>query len=69
MGMPELIAENRAALEERAIALAKNPARLAGLKEKLAAQRRSAPLFDTVRFTRALEAAFTQMQATASSRR
>jgi predicted O-linked N-acetylglucosamine transferase (SPINDLY family) len=62
-GLPELIAETAEAYEALALSLAQNPARLAALREKLAANRASAPLFDTVRFARNLEMAYAQMLA------
>lgn len=63
LGMPELIADSTEDYQARAVALASNPSRLAELKAKLARQLRVAPLFDTVRFTRSLEAAYTAMRA------
>ena len=62
VGLPELIAETPDEYESMALALARDPARLATLKEKLAANRLTTPLFDTAGFTRDLEAAFTAMQ-------
>ena len=60
-GLPELIANSREEYEELALALARDPTRLADLRAKLARLRGSSPLFDTRRFTRHLEAAFRQM--------
>jgi protein O-GlcNAc transferase len=62
VGMPELIAGNMEEYEALALALARDPARVAGLKEKLAANVVSAPLFDADRFTRDLEAGYLSMQ-------
>ena len=62
IGLSELIAENLADYEKLALALAQDPARLAALKQKLAANRQSAPLFDAARFTRNLEAAYETMR-------
>lgn len=45
----------------KAVALATRPELLKGLKERLRANRRSAPLFDTAGRVRALEAAFQGM--------
>jgi predicted O-linked N-acetylglucosamine transferase (SPINDLY family) len=56
--LPELIATDRADYERRAIDLASNPARLAGLNRELRSKLRFAPLFDTARFTRTLESAY-----------
>ena len=41
--------------------LARNPVLLASLKEKLARNRDTYPLFDTARFTRHIEAAYITM--------
>ena len=60
-GLPELIAENLPAYQALALDLARDRARLAALREKLAANRAVMPLFDTARFTRHIEAAFTSM--------
>jgi protein O-GlcNAc transferase len=46
LGLPELIATSLEAYEALALALAKDPARLAALRAKLAAARASSPLFD-----------------------
>ena len=59
--MPELVAESRSDYEVRALTLARDPAALAAVKAKLATNRASGPLFDTVRFTRNLESAYTTM--------
>ena len=45
--------------ENLAVHLASNPAQLAAIREKLAANRLTTRLFDTDLFTRNLEAAFT----------
>ena len=63
IGMPELIAATQEEYEAKAIDLAANPERLRGLKEKLARNRLTTPLFDTERYTRRLEAAFEAMHA------
>jgi predicted O-linked N-acetylglucosamine transferase (SPINDLY family) len=60
-GLPELITETLVEYEALAVALAKDQARLAGLRLRLAENRASCTLFDTVRFTRHLEAAFSAM--------
>jgi len=59
--MPELITETAADYEALALALARDPARLAALRAKLAAARYTAPLFDTPRFTRDLEAQYRRL--------
>ena len=61
MEMPELIAANLDAYESLAVALARDPARLKNIREKLAKNKPATPLFDTARFTRRLEAAYTEM--------
>jgi predicted O-linked N-acetylglucosamine transferase (SPINDLY family) len=60
-GVPELIAESLADYEALALRLAREPAALAAVKDKLARNRASCPLFDTARFTRHLEAAYAEM--------
>jgi predicted O-linked N-acetylglucosamine transferase (SPINDLY family) len=61
IGLPELVSDSLTAYEALALDLARHPARLGAIKMKLAAQRDTFPLFDTGRFTRNLEAAFTEM--------
>ncbi|HSS12441.1 MAG TPA: hypothetical protein VLL04_01020 [Rhizomicrobium sp.] len=48
-----------------ALALARDPSRLKALGDKLAASRNAAPLFDTPRLARDLEAAYAAMLAAA----
>lgn len=60
-GLPELIAQNRADYEHRAIELASDARRLAALKLKLAASRGQCLLFDTASFARNLESLYQQM--------
>jgi predicted O-linked N-acetylglucosamine transferase (SPINDLY family) len=62
-GLPELITRSPEEYEATALALARDPARLKGLQEKLQANRATAPLFDTARFTRNLESAYEKMLA------
>lgn len=52
VGMPELITHNWDDYEKHAITLAKDSAGLAAVRKKLIAHRETAPLFDTLRFTR-----------------
>jgi predicted O-linked N-acetylglucosamine transferase (SPINDLY family) len=61
VGMPELIAENLKQYQALALRLAADPGQLAALRRKLAANRRTMPLFDTGRFCRHIEAAFISM--------
>ncbi|HEY7996985.1 MAG TPA: hypothetical protein VIE14_08940, partial [Steroidobacteraceae bacterium] len=55
IGLPELITESLADYEARALELARGPQRLSALRARLAANRHTQPLFDMVRFTRALD--------------
>lgn len=61
IGLPELITENRGDYESLAIELACNPQKLTAIKEKLAANRLTAPLFNTPLFTKHLEEAYMKM--------
>ena len=62
IGLPDLITQNAAEYESLALALASDPPRLAALKDRLEANRKTTALFDTVRFTRSMEAAFEEMR-------
>jgi predicted O-linked N-acetylglucosamine transferase (SPINDLY family) len=61
IGVPELVTSTAQAYEALAIELAENPVRLAAIRQKLAANRLTTPLFDTARYTRHIEAAYTAM--------
>jgi len=61
MGLPELIASSLAGYEELALALARDPERLAAIKAKLLTAREESPLFDAGGFARHLESAYTAM--------
>jgi predicted O-linked N-acetylglucosamine transferase (SPINDLY family) len=61
IGLPELVTHNLADYEALALHLARDKAALAAIKAKLHANRLTMPLFDTDRFRRHLEAAFTTM--------
>jgi predicted O-linked N-acetylglucosamine transferase (SPINDLY family) len=61
VGLPELVTESLSEYEELALTLARDPERLAAIRAKLARNRDTEPLFDTPRFTRGLEAAYTAM--------
>jgi predicted O-linked N-acetylglucosamine transferase (SPINDLY family) len=61
IGLPELITNTQEEYEALAIALASNPEKLAALKQKLASNRLTTPLFDTPQFTKDLERAYVQM--------
>jgi predicted O-linked N-acetylglucosamine transferase (SPINDLY family) len=58
IGVPELVAETETEYEALCLDLATAPGKLAAIRAKLAANRRTQPLFDTARHTRALEAAY-----------
>jgi protein O-GlcNAc transferase len=60
VGLPELITNDLEEYETLARKLATDPALLGSLRERLA-QTRTSPLFDTVRLTRHIEAAYTTM--------
>ena len=59
--LPELMTTNQDQYETKAIELAKNPAKLTAIKDKLDRNRLTTALFDTPRFTKHLEAAYTKM--------
>ena len=61
IGLPELITHTQEEYESLTIALASNPEKLAALKQKLASNRLTTPLFDTPQFTKDLERAYVQM--------
>jgi len=61
VGLPELITTTPDGYERRAIELAKNPQALAAIRNKLAANRATTPLFDTALFARRIEAAYAAM--------
>lgn len=63
VGLPELVASNAKDYEEKAIGLARDPQRLQALRERLAQNRLTAPLFDTDRYVRELERAYERMWA------
>jgi len=65
VGLPELIAESAEDYESLAVTLARDPARLKALREKLDANRATTPLFDTPRLARDLETLYRQMLAAA----
>jgi predicted O-linked N-acetylglucosamine transferase (SPINDLY family) len=61
LDLPELIVETLADYERLAVELARQPARLAALKQKLDGNRSTTPMFDTALFTRHIEKAYTMM--------
>ena len=60
-GLSSLVTDDLAAYERKALELAGDPARIDALRRALGEQLRAGPLFDAVRFRRALEAAYGQM--------
>jgi predicted O-linked N-acetylglucosamine transferase (SPINDLY family) len=61
IGLPELITDDIEAYEALAYALATDPGRLGALRERLARNRETSPLFDGALFARNLEAAYLRM--------
>ena len=61
MGLPELVTQSLEDYEALALALARDPARLQALRDKLAQCRRTSPLYDTDRFRRGIESAYERM--------
>jgi protein O-GlcNAc transferase len=61
VGLPELVADSLSDYEALALKIAEDPALCASLKAKLATHRMCGPLFDTARFTRNIESAYTTM--------
>ena len=60
VGLPELITETEEDYEALILKLATNPTKLAEIKEKLATNRLTQPLFDTDLYTRHLENGYQQ---------
>ena len=58
IGLPELITKSQSDYEARAIELAMSPGELSAVKDKLARNRLTTPLFDTERYATHLEAAY-----------
>ena len=65
VGLPELVTDSLEAYEALAVRLATEPGLLAALRQRLADNLSTAPLFDVARYTRHLEAAYGQMVARA----
>lgn len=68
-GLPELICHDLATYEETALALARDPAKLAGFRQRLNETRETAPLFDVDRFRRNFEAGLEHIVAAARAGR
>jgi predicted O-linked N-acetylglucosamine transferase (SPINDLY family) len=64
VGIPELITSNREDYQTLALKLARDPALLAEIKAKLVRNRDTCPLFNTKRFARHIEVAYTTMWET-----
>jgi len=60
-GLSELVTYSPRAYRDLAVKLARDPARLAALRTRLADLRQTAPLFDTGRYVRALERGYVAM--------
>ena len=65
-GVPELVARNVAEYEAQASALARDPDRLAAIRDRLAVARVNSPLFDLDLYRKRIEAAFSLMHDRAS---
>jgi predicted O-linked N-acetylglucosamine transferase (SPINDLY family) len=63
LGMPELVTRSLAEYETTALALARDPARLSALRQRLAQAQRRHAFFDTDRYRVCLEAAYQAMAA------
>jgi predicted O-linked N-acetylglucosamine transferase (SPINDLY family) len=61
IGLPELIAPSPQAYETLALSLAANRAQFSEIRQKLAGNLRTHPLFDTALFTRHIESAYAAM--------
>jgi protein O-GlcNAc transferase len=61
VGLPELVTASLPDYEVMALRIARDPALQTSLRAKLAHNRETFPLFDTARFTRNVEAAYTTM--------
>ena len=61
IGLPELVTNSLEEYETKALHLAQNPLELQALRERLARNKLTSPLFDIARFTRNLETAYQMM--------
>ena len=61
LGLPELVTHSMQDYESLALALARDPARLAGLRAGLAEKRLTSPLYHTGLFRKSIETAFLRM--------
>ena len=60
-GLPELVTQSAEDYENMALKLSHSPDLLKSLRDRLTANRATAPLFDTARTTQHMEAAYRQM--------
>jgi protein O-GlcNAc transferase len=61
IGLQELVTHSLEEYEAKALHLARGPELIASIKTKLVQNRESSPLFNTARFARHIEAAYTTM--------
>jgi predicted O-linked N-acetylglucosamine transferase (SPINDLY family) len=61
VGLPELVTHSHTEYESLALALATDPRQLSGIRQKLAQNRTTHPLFDTALSTKHIEDAYAQM--------
>jgi predicted O-linked N-acetylglucosamine transferase (SPINDLY family) len=61
VGLPELVTNTQTEYEDLAVALAHDPARMIALRQRLAGNRLTKPLFNSARFAAHIEAAYTEM--------
>ncbi|HEX4270415.1 MAG TPA: hypothetical protein VHZ32_03480, partial [Rhizomicrobium sp.] len=61
LGLPDLVTASLEDYEALALALARDPGRLADLRARLTTNRLSSPLYDVKRFTAVMEAAYQRM--------
>jgi protein O-GlcNAc transferase len=69
VGLPELITESLGEYEQAALDLARNPERLAALRQKLKTNRDTSALFDVPKLTGNIEAAYARMWQTYLARK
>lgn len=61
VGLPELVTDSLEAYERLALELARDPGRLATIRQQIVAGRQTSPLFDSARYTHNLERAYETM--------
>lgn len=67
LGLPEMVADSLEEYEARAVRLANDSVALAAIRDRLEANKKTSPLFDTALFCRHLESAFETMWRTHQS--